>query len=513
MRVSAVGNCSERVYDMAEQDYITMRHISKAFYGVPVLSDVEIHIQKGEVHALIGENGAGKSTLMKILAGLYQADAGEISIDGVPVSIQSPQDGMRYGIRFIHQELSMVPGLSIAQNFFLGQERHSHGFLDKKAMDRRVTEVLESFWLHLQPDMPVDTLSVAQQQMVEIGRAISFDAKIIIMDEPTASLTGHEVEQLFEQVRRLRELGVTMIFISHKLEELLEISDRVTVLRDGRLVATERTEAVTQNQLIELMVGRKLRQMYTVRPRGTDEVVLEARHLQNRNLHDISFSLHRGEVLGISGLVGAGRTELAHAIFGIDKLFGGELYLSGQRIQHRNAYDAIRNGFALVPEDRKENGLVLVQEVGFNITLCVMRQIKAFFRVNWVKEGQIIDTYAKTMNIKMAGRGQICNGLSGGNQQKVVFSKWLATEPKIIILDEPTRGIDVGAKAEIYHIITDLASKGLSVIMISSELPEIMNLSSRVLVMHEGHMMKIIDAESEEFTQERIMYYATGGAG
>jgi len=496
---------------MDNKAFLSMEGISKSFFGVHVLNDVSLSVQQGEVHALVGENGAGKSTLMKILAGLYTADEGRILLDGSPVSIRTPKEGIQNGISFIHQELSMVPDMSIMQNFYLGEELCRGKVLDNRAMWKRTSTVLQEFGLKLHPDLTVDILSVAQQQMVEICRAISFNARVIIMDEPTASLSGGEVASLFEQIRRLKKEKVTIIFISHKLEELMDICDNVTVLRDGQLIATRPISEITQDELISLMVGRKIEQMFEQRGNSASEVVFEARNLSNRHLHDVSFTLKKGEVLGVSGLVGAGRTELAHAIFGIDRLSRGEMYLNGRRIVHHRPGDAIKNGFALVPEDRKQNGLVLIQDVRFNLTLCVIRKIRSFFRVFKKRERELLDRYANAMSIKMSGHDQVCMSLSGGNQQKVVLSKWMATEPAIMILDEPTRGIDVGAKSEIYHIIHNLSEAGISVIMISSELPEIINLSHRVLVMHEGHPMKIIDADTPEFNQENIMHYATGG--
>jgi ribose transport system ATP-binding protein/inositol transport system ATP-binding protein len=488
-----------------------MKDICKAFFGVPVLDHVDFEVEKGEIHALIGENGAGKSTLMKILAGVYRPDNGEIFLDEKRVNIANPKDGMRKHISFIHQELSMVPEMTIAQNFFLGEELIRNGMLDHKLMNERAVNVLSSFGLNFGPDMTVDTLSVAQQQMVEICRAISFDAKIIIMDEPTASLSNNEVENLFRQIRRLQSEGVTIIYISHKFDELMEICDNVTVLRDGRFIARKCISETTQYELISLMVGREIGQMYAAKENRTGEIIFEVKNLRNRYLKGISFSLKRGEILGISGLVGAGRTELAHAIFGIDRLDEGKMYLSSKYVTHRSPSDAIKNGFALVPEDRKKNGLVLIQDVNFNIMLCIMKQIRNFFRIFKLKEKFILGKYVNSMSIKMNSAEQICMSLSGGNQQKVVISKWMATQPKIIILDEPTRGIDIGAKSEIYSIIYKMVASGVSVIMISSELPEIMNLSDRVLVMHEGALMKIIDADGEEFTPERIAYYAMGG--
>lgn len=498
---------------MEQNSYLEMKDISKSFYGVKVLDNVNLSIKKGEVHAIVGENGAGKSTLMKILAGIYKADTGKILLDGKEIQINSPKEGINYGISFVHQELSMVPAMSIAQNLFLGEEFTGKLFLKNREMIKEVEKVLKTFGLNVSPNTPVDTLSVAQQQMVEICCAISFNAKIIIMDEPTASLTNVEIDRLFEQIHRLKKMNVSIIFITHKLDELMPICDNLTVLRDGALVGSKPVAELTKREIISMMVGRKVGTMFPERSKNDTEVIFSAENLVNRKLHNISFNLKKGEILGISGLVGAGRTELAKAIYGIDQLNKGTLYLDSKKINNKNPKKAIKNGFVLVPEDRKLDGLVLIQSVRFNITLCIIDKIRRFLKIDKKFENTILEKYTKIMTIKMSGYDQLCNNLSGGNQQKVVFSKCLTTNPRIIILDEPTRGIDVGAKSEIYRIITDLAKEGMSVILISSELEEILNLSNRILIMHEGNLIKTMDSDDPEFTEEEIMYYATGGTG
>lgn len=496
---------------MKQNSYISMQNICKSFSGVKVLDNVNLEIPKGDVHAIVGENGAGKSTLMKVLAGIYQADSGEVYLDGQRVHIRDARDGLQHGISFVHQELSMIPGMTITQNFFLGSEIQKHFFLNEKEMDKKAQEVLDSFGLRLSPHTPVDTLSVAQQQLVEIARAISFDSKIIIMDEPTASLTNSEVKALFDQISRLKAMGITIIFISHKIDELLQICDGMTVLRDGKFIASKSVKELTKSDIINMMVGREMGKIFPEHETPETGVIFSAKNLVNKKLHDISFDLKEGEILGLAGLVGAGRTELAQAIFGIDYLVKGKLYLNGKEISQRSPRQAIKNGFALVPEDRKVNGLVLRQSVRYNMILSIVERIYKFFFKDHALEKSTLETYFEKMSIKANGYGQDCESLSGGNQQKVVFAKNLATDPKVIILDEPTRGIDVGAKSEIYNIIVDLTKKGMSVILISSEMEEILSLSDRILIMHEGKLMKEMDSDDPEFNEVDIMRYAIGG--
>lgn len=495
---------------MSCEYFLEMKNITKTFHGVYALKDVELHVKSGEIRALIGENGAGKSTLMKILDGLYTADTGEILIEGEQVDIKSPMDARKYGINFMHQEICLAENMTIAENLYLGLETTKGLFIDKKEMLRLTQKHLDELELGLKADMLVQKLSLAQQQMVEIARALFFDAKLVVMDEPTSSLTNKEVESLFLHIEKLKKRNISVIYISHRMEELFRVADTVTVLRDGMYIGTKRICEITNESLISMMVGRKLEHAASVRMKGSD-TIFEVKDLKNKYLKNISFELKRGEILGFAGLVGAGRTEMAKAIYGIDSLEKGTILLQGKEIKNSSAKDAIDHGIVLIPEDRKRYGLITMLDVGFNLTLAVLNEFIKGCMVNRKKEKKIIDQYSTALSIKMASRKQVCAGLSGGNQQKVVISKWLAVNPKVIIMDEPTRGIDVGAKSEIYDLIFKLAREGIAIIIISSELPEILRLSSRIAVMHEGELSVILDAVNQEVTQEQIMYFATGG--
>lgn len=490
--------------------YLSMKDISKSFSGVSALRNVHLDVNAGEVHALMGENGAGKSTLMKILAGLYSADTGEVYINNEQVHISNPVDARNYGINFIHQEICLAENMTIAENLYLGMEKEKGLFLDKKAMVEFTQKHLDIMGLNLHADMKVNELSIAQQQMVEIARALFFDAKLVVMDEPTSSLTNKEVDSLFEQIEILRKKNVSIIYISHRMEEIFKIADRVTVLRDGEFVGCKRIDELSNDELISMMVGRELQNNGVKEKVRGGEDILEVKHLTNSRIHDINFSLRKGEILGFAGLVGAGRTELAQALYGIDK-YEGEILLNGELIHNKSVSDALENRIVLVPEDRKKFGLITSLDVKFNLTLAVLKQFIKGCHVDKKREHDIINEYSNKLAIKMSGPNQICASLSGGNQQKVVISKWLALHPAVIIMDEPTRGIDVGAKDEIYNLILKLASEGISIIFISSELPEILKLSSRIAVMYEGHLQTILDTEDKNVTQEEIMYYATGG--
>ena len=492
---------------------LKMEGINKSFYGVQVLHDIHFLLKPGEIHALVGENGAGKSTLMKILSGIYKADSGNIKIGGKPVHIQTPLDARKAGICIVHQELCMAGNMSVTDNIFLGMEmvHGNSGFIDKKKMRKQAQKMLETFGANFDADVEVGTLRVAQQQMIEIIKALSMNIKIIIFDEPTSSLTSKEVQVLFQQMRMLKEKGISVIYISHKLEEIMEICDAVTIMRDGYVVDTKPIEHITVDEIIAKMVGREISEMYPAENHLGTDTILNVQKITNKYVKNISFELKKGEILGFTGLVGAGRTELARALFGIDRIESGELFINGISVKNRTPRDAIKHGIVLVPEDRKKQGLILSQSVAYNLTLAVVRTFIKFIHVNKVKERKIVDLYSKKLTIKMAGPEQCCMYLSGGNQQKIAISKWLATNPEILILDEPTRGIDVGAKSEIYHLISNLAAEGKAVIVISSELPEILNLSSRIAVMHEGELMTILDNSQRNITQELIMQYATGG--
>lgn len=493
---------------------LEMQNICKSFYNVQVLHDVQLAVRPGEVHALLGENGAGKSTLMKILTGIYTKDSGQILIDGKVCEINNPADARANEISIIHQEISVAPDMTVAENIFMGAflTKGPLKLLDKKRMNTQAQVILEQLHMSIRPDDLVRHLSVAQQQMVEIAKAISMHAKIIVMDEPTSSLTETEVVGLMAQIRLLAKAGIAIIYISHRMEEIYQICDRLTVLRDGHYIGTAKTSQITHAQVIHMLVGRPMTQIFSERhPCCSNEIVLEASHLQNRYLKDISFSLKKGEILGFSGLVGAGRTELSRALFGIDPLHGGTISIDGQPVTIHQPIQAIDLGIGLVPEDRKQHGLLLEKSVAYNLTIAIIRRFIRHLRVNTKKQAEVVTQYKNALSIKMAGVDTLCKNLSGGNQQKVVISKWLAANPKILILDEPTRGIDVGAKSEIYKLINQLAESGISIMLISSELSEILNLCNRVVVMHEGEITAVLDNNDGHLTQEEVMYHSMGG--
>lgn len=492
---------------------LEMQGINLSFFGVQILHDVELKVKRGEVHALLGENGAGKSSLMKILNGAYKADSGTIILDGEKVNITSPKVAKRHGISFMHQEILMVNTMTVAENIYLGEEvtQNKLSFLNKKQMLEKTQKLLDSLGLDLRAEQEVGGLSVAQQQMLEIARALAFDAKIIVMDEPTSSLTEKEVDVLFQQILKIKERGIAVIYISHRLKEIMTICDSYSVLRDGHYVGSDTVAGATNEDIVTMMVGRQIEQMYIEDRLYGEETVLEFRNVSNRYLHNVSFTLKKGEILGFAGLVGAGRTEMARALFGIDPIESGEILINGKVAKIRKPADAIKLGVGLVPEDRKKQGLILIHSVAYNLSLLVLNQFIKGIKVDRKKEAEIVDTYSHSLTIKMSGPEQRCVNLSGGNQQKVVISKWLAVGPQILILDEPTRGIDVGAKSDIYHLINRLAKSGMAVIVISSEMPEIINLSSRVVTMYEGGITGVLDTREEELTQEKLMWMISGG--
>ena len=491
-------------------DYaIEMKNIHKKFPGVYALKDVSLQLKRGTVLALLGENGAGKSTLMKILSGVYSLDKGEIYINGKLSDISSPLDSLKYGIGTIYQELCLVSEMTVAENFFLGIEKFSRGthVLKIREMNDRTREVFESLELDIDPTSKVSSLSIAQQQMVEIAKAISFDAQVIIMDEPTSSLTNKEVEKLYELIKRLKKNNISIIYISHRMEELFRITDSVMVMRDGEYIGTKVTSETTKDELISMMVGRIVEQYYTKSKHVKDEKILEVRDLSSDFNTDVSFDLYKGEILGVTGLMGAGRSELSRALFGIDEIKAGSVTIDNRPVSIKSPGDAIKQGIALVPESRREQGLIIENNVGFNLTLQIVKQVVNNLKLNRKREIRIFNEYKDNLNIQTHSSGQKVKDLSGGNQQKIVLAKWLATQPKILILDEPTRGIDVGAKAEIYTLMNELTSQGVSIIMISSELPEILNMSDRIAVMAHGTIVKIFD-DNEDFNQESIMQYS-----
>jgi ribose transport system ATP-binding protein len=483
-----------------------MTGISKSFPGVRALEEARFELLPGEVHALVGENGAGKSTLMKILAGIYRRDAGTIKVKGAEVEILSPRAAQNLGISIIHQELNLMGHLTVAQNIFIGREPHRGPFLDERALNRKARELFEELHIRLDPAVRVSRLAVAQQQMVEIAKALSFNADVLVMDEPTAALTDTEIDELFRITRLLRERGHGIVHISHRLEELKQISDRVTVMRDGRYINTVVTAETNIQQIISMMVGRTIFEAAPELPEDpSQEVVLEVRNLnRGRQVRDVSFQLHRGEILGIAGLVGAGRTEVMRAIFAADAPESGEILVHGRHVAIRTPSDAVGHGIAYLSEDRKRYGLALGMDVEVNTALASFRRFAN--RFGWVKTRATREQALKlvqALSIKTPGIAQRVKNLSGGNQQKVVIAKWLTADTEILIFDEPTRGIDVGAKSEIYKLLNDLAREGKAIIMISSELPEILRMSHRILVMCEGRIAG--DLVAGAATQEGIM--------
>jgi len=491
---------------------VNMVGIDKSFPGVHALSNCHFELRRGEVHALIGENGAGKSTLMKILAGVYQKDAGEVLVNGKAVEIHNPREALQHGIAMIHQELNLVPHLSVAQNIYIGREpRVGLPFwLDERKINADASELLAFMHLPFDPKEKVSNLSVARQQMVEIAKALSLNAEVLIMDEPTAALTESEIEELFRIIRQLKANGVGIVYISHRLEELKVITDRVTVMRDGQYIATGETADTSVDQIISWMVGRTIFESAPELPEDTGQpVVLEVRNLnRGKALKDINFNLKRGEIVGFAGLMGAGRTEVARAIFGADKVDSGEILREGMPVRIHSPQDAVRHGIGYLSEDRKRYGLLVGLDVETNVVIASYRR---FLRWIGIVDGNrtktTADRYVEALAIKTPSIGQRVRNLSGGNQQKVVIGKWLTADTDILIFDEPTRGIDVGAKSEIYKLLNELVAQGKSIIMISSELPEILRMSHRIIVMCEGRITGELSAG--EADQEKIMRLAT----
>lgn len=498
---------------------LEMNGIVKEFPGVRALNGVNFKIRKGEFHSLVGENGAGKSTLMKILSGVYTEYGGEIYLRGQKVAFDGIREAEEAGIAIIHQELNLIYELSVMENIYLGSLPLKWGpLIDYRKMEADTRELLGRFELDVSPWELIRALSVGKQQMVEIVKAISKKADILIFDEPTSALAAQETEFLFRIIESLRKEGVTIIYISHRMEELFRFSDRITVLRDGSSVGTWDRKELNHDTLVKHMVGREITDVYPRIENRPGETVLKLENYYvnhplrpgEKIVEGVNFELKKGEILGIAGLMGSGRSELAESLFGAFPAdSGGDVYLLGKKVDIRSPREAIKNRFGLVTEDRKRFGLILELSVGKNITLSILHKIKKLFLINEKEEGRVVDKYIGSLRIKTPGAQFIVNNLSGGNQQKVILGKWLATEPSILILDEPTRGIDIGAKSEIYNIIKELSESGVSIIMISSELPEVLRLTNRILIMHQGHLQAIIPTEGA--TQEKIMHYATGG--
>ena len=490
---------------------IEMRGIDKSFGGNAVLKNAGFLLDDGEVHALMGENGAGKSTLMKILTGVYTKDAGQVIVDGKEVCYNNPQEAEKAGIVFIHQELNVLFDLTVEENMFLGKEiKKVFGICDRKAMRKRVQEILDMLGVDIDPTQRMDELSIGQQQMIEIAKALMVDAKVLIMDEPTAALTQSETEVLFKVVNSLRQKGVSIVYISHRMEEIFELCDRITILRDGTYIDTKRIADIDMNDIVKMMIGREIGERYPVRNSKIGDVAFEVKNLNCTGaFENVSFEVRAGEVLGVSGLMGAGRTEIMQAIFGNMPNVTGQLFLDGKEIKNKNPQQAIQNGIGFITEDRKVEGLMLEESIMKNISLANLGRISNGGVINKKKEQELVNKGIEELRIRCFGPQHECNNLSGGNQQKVIFAKWIYTNPKVLILDEPTRGVDIGAKKEIYNIINELAAKGVAIIMVSSELPEVLGMSDRVMVVREGEVRGILN--KEEANQESIMTLATGG--
>jgi len=492
-------------------DILHITNLSKSYSGVKALDNVKLTVKKGEVHALMGENGAGKSTFMKILAGLVIPDSGEIILDGEMLKNTRVNDVIKKGISMIHQEILIVPELTVAQNIFLGREKSitgtKIGWTQEKILTSKAVELLSKMDVSIAADIKMKYLSVAQMQMVEIAKAISNDAKVIIMDEPTSAISNKEVDTLFRIIRELKSNGVAIIYISHKMDEIFEIADMITVLRDGKYITTKNATELTNETLIALMVGRELNSMFPQPATPSDNGILEVKNLtRNGKFSNINFTVHAGEIFGIAGLMGAGRTEIARAIYGLDPLDSGKILINGKLVTIKTPRDAVACGIGFVSEDRKGLGFIPELSVKYNVTLASLPEHRRGIFLSSESENKAADQMIADLKIKSSDRNQKVTHLSGGNQQKVVLGKVLLSSPKVIILDEPTRGVDVGAKFEIYKLIHNLAAKGIAIIMISSELPEILGMSDRIMVLSKGIQTAILSRA--EATQELIMKYA-----
>lgn len=490
---------------------IEMKGINKSFGTNQVLKNAGFLLKDGEVHALMGENGAGKSTLMKILTGVYTKDSGTVVVDSKEVDYHNPQEAEKAGIVFIYQELNVLFDLTVEENLFMGKEiTKGFGVCDKKAMRKKAKEILEKMGVDIRTNAVMSDLSVGQQQMIEICKALMVDAKVIIMDEPTAALTQSETEALFKVIKSLRQKGVSIVYISHRMEEIFELCDRITVLRDGAYIDTREIKDIDMNDIVKMMIGREIGERYPKREVAIGKEVLRVEGLTKEKVfHDVDFSVSAGEVLGVSGLMGAGRTEIMQAIFGNMSYESGKVYIEGKEVQIKNPQQAIKAGIGFITEDRKTEGLMLDKSIEENVALPNLGKISQNSVLSGSSEDKLVGKAIEEFHIKCFGPEHECNNLSGGNQQKVVLAKWIYTDPKILILDEPTRGVDIGAKKEIYSVINELAAKGVAIIMVSSELPEVLGMSDRIMVVREGEIRGIIN--SEEANQENVMTLATGG--
>lgn len=493
---------------MEERNILELKHISKHYTGVKALDDVSISFRRGEVHALMGENGAGKSTLIKTLSGAIRPDTGEICFEGTTYSHMEPHQAMELGIHVIYQEFNMMPELSVAENIFMGQKLGGGILFNKSITEERAQKILDGMHVKISAKETVKNLSVANMQLVEIAKALTRDVKILVMDEPTAPLTDAEVETLFEIVQMLKSKGVTIIYISHRIAEVFQISDRVSVLRDGRFIKTVQTEDVDREELIRLMVGREVSDTYPKRDFAPGDVTLELQDVCGNGVEHISFAVRSGEIFGLSGLVGAGRTETMRMIFGADPIESGTVLLNGKPVCPKHPSDAVKLGIGLIPEDRKQQGLLLDLPIFTNISMATMRDISRFTVVNSRAEKENVNHLVDAVTIKTPSISQLVRNLSGGNQQKVVLAKWLAANCKVLIFDEPTRGIDVGARHEIYKLMNELCRQGIAIVMISSDMEEILGMSDRILVLCEGRQAGLL--ERKDFSQETILSLASG---
>lgn len=491
---------------------LRLEGITKRFGNVTALDQVNLEIQAGEIHTLLGENGAGKSTLIKILGGIYQPDAGTLWSEDEPMTLPNVSAADRYQIRLIHQELSLAPNLTVAENIFLGREPSALGWLRKREMNRQAQALIQQLGLTELRDVTatVSTLSTAHQQLVEIARALSQEARVLVLDEPTSSLSELEVEALFQTLRHLREQGVGIVYISHRMEEIMRLSDRITVLRDGKTVGTAPASEVNPQTLIRWMVGRDIKDHFPRPPHRPGAVALSVSDLSNTNVKGVSFEVRYGEVLGLAGLVGAGRTELARALFGIDRIEKGTIQIDGKPVRIRSPRDALRQGLVLVPEDRKQQGLIVEQSVAFNITLPWLKEWIRGCAFHYKTRDKMVERTISRFGVRLSDAEQPVRDLSGGNQQKVLVGRWMKHPPKILILDEPTRGIDVGAREDLYRIIGELVSQGMALILISSDLDEVMNISHQIGTFRAGRLTGVSPAES--VTAEEVMHQLTGGS-
>jgi ribose transport system ATP-binding protein len=491
---------------------IEMKGISKAFSGNRVLDQVDFQLLRGEIHALMGENGAGKSTLIKILTGIYERDAGKVFIKGKEVHFKNPKEAEQMGIAVIHQELNIIPYLTVYENMFLGKELTvgRFGITRDKEMKKKTKEYLDRLGIEIDPNTEAGNLSVGQQQMIEIARAVAANTEVLIMDEPTAALTDREIEALFKVIDSLKKQGVGIVYISHRMEEIFQICDRISVLRDGQFIDSKEVAKTNFDEIVKLMVGRQLGERFPERNIKIGQERFKVENLTSKgSFENISFSIHQGEIVGVAGLMGAGRSEIMQAIFGYRALDGGKMFIDGKEVTIKSPYEAIKAGIAFVTEDRKSQGLILDLSVRENLSITTLDKISNKSVVSSKTEISLVDEMIEKLHVKTSGREISVKSLSGGNQQKIVIGKWLGIHPKILILDEPTRGVDVGAKKEIYQLMNDLTKQGVSIIMVSSELPEILGMSDRVLVIHEGKLANVLN--KSEATQENIMQSATGG--